>query len=166
MNGFGAKIYQRVGVDSSVAGASPHQLILMLFDGALEALRLGRSHMQAKRIAEKGQSIGKAISIVQDGLKASVDGSAGGELATRLNKLYDYILMRLLQANLRNDFKALDEVVLLLADLRGAWAAIGDAPVAAGATGEARPAAAARPYGTPGAAAPNGATGPRLAISA
>jgi len=127
MNGFGAKVYQRVGVDSSVASADPHRLILMLFDGALEALRLARSHMDARRIAEKGQALGKAISIVQDGLKASVDVDAGGQLGARLSTLYDYICMRLLQANLRNDLKALDEVVGLLGDLRGAWAGIGGA---------------------------------------
>lgn len=164
MNGFGAKIYQRVGVDSSVAGANPHQLILMLFDGALEALRLGRGHMEARRIAEKGQAIGKAISIVQDGLKASVDANAGGDLATRLASLYDYVLMRLLQANLRNDVQALDEVVHLLGDLRGAWAAIANAPAAAATGGEAP---AARPYGAPAAAAKGEASaGPRVVITA
>lgn len=128
MNGFGAKVYQRVGVDSSVAGADPHRLILMLFDGALEALRLTRSHMQARRIAAKGEALGKAISIVHDGLKASVDRTAGGELGARLATLYDYIAMRLLQANLRNDTAALDEAVRLLTDLRDAWAGIAGAP--------------------------------------
>lgn len=158
MNGFGAKIYQRVGVDSSVVGADPHQLVLMLFDGALEAIRLSRSHMQAKRIADKGMALGKAISIVQDGLKASVDVNAGGQLAERLSSLYDYILMRLLQANLRNDVNALDEVTKLLGDLRGAWAAIQNNAAPAG---EPRPAArtnGAQAYGTE--------AGPRLTVTA
>ncbi len=116
MNGFvGAKVYQRVGVDSSVGAADPHHLVLMLFDGALEAIRHARSHMAAKRIADKGMALGKAISIVQDGLRASVDVNAGGQLAERLTSLYDYILMRLLQGNLRNDTAALDEVGQLVA---------------------------------------------------
>lgn len=156
MNGFGAKIYQRVGVDSSVVGADPHQLVLMLFDGALEAIRHARSHMAAKRIADKGMALGKAISIVQDGLRASVDVSSGGQLAERLTSLYDYILMRLLQANLRNDANALDEVTKLLGDLRGAWAAIQN-----NAGGEARLAArtnGAQAYGTE--------AGPRLTVTA
>jgi flagellar protein FliS len=134
MTGFGAKVYQRVGVDSSVASADPHKLILMLYDGALESVRLARSHMDAKRIADKGHALGKAISIVQDGLKASVDQNAGGQLGTRLSDLYDYICMRLLQANLRNDVKALDEVLKLLGDLRSAWAGIANAPAVAAAT--------------------------------
>jgi len=164
MNGFGAKVYQRVGVDSSVANADPHQLILMLFDGALEALRLARSHMEARRIADKGQALGKAISIVQDGLKASVDGDAGGQLAARLSSLYDYILMRLLQVNLRNDIKALDEVVRLLGDLRGAWAGIAGAPDVAKTTGD--PQATLR-VPVPGAAATPGIEpASRLAITA
>jgi len=136
MNEFGAKVYQRVGVDSSVASADPHRLILMLFDGALEALRLARSHMDARRIAEKGQALGKAISIVQDGLKASVDVDAGGQLGARLSTLYDYICMRLLQANLRNDLKALDEVVHLLGDLRSAWAGIASTSGMAASAGD------------------------------
>jgi flagellar protein FliS len=164
MNGFGAKVYQRVGVDSSVASADPHQLILMLFDGALEALRLARSHMEARRIADKGQALGKAISIVQDGLKASVDSDAGGQLAARLASLYDYILMRLLQANLRNDVKALDEVVRLLNDLRSAWAGIAGAPDASTSAGDPH---AARRANVPGAAATPGADpASRLAITA
>jgi flagellar secretion chaperone FliS len=143
MTGFGAKVYQRVGVDSSVASADPHKLILMLFDGALESLRLARGHMHAKRIAEKGQALGKAISIVQDGLKASVDQNAGGQLGTRLSDLYDYICMRLLQANLRNDVNALDEVLKLLSDLRAAWAGIANSPAAAATDPNARVAATA-----------------------
>jgi flagellar secretion chaperone FliS len=168
MNGFGAKIYQRVGVDSSVASADPHKLILMLFDGAVEALRLARSHMEARRIADKGQALGKAISIVQDGLKASVDVDAGGQLGTRLSTLYDYIAMRLLQAHLRNDLKALDEVVRLLGELRGAWAAIGNAPGAgANAAGAAATAGTARGAGAFGTTAKTETDpGRRLAITA
>jgi flagellar protein FliS len=167
MNGFGAKVYQRVGIDSSVAGADPHQLILMLFDGALEAVRLARSHMEARHIAEKGQALGKVISIVQDGLKASVDVNAGGDLGARLASLYDYILMRLLQANLRNDVKALDEVVQLLGDLRSAWAGIATAPGGATAAAPRTAGTPARPATTFSAAAkPVADAGPRLAIRA
>jgi flagellar protein FliS len=168
MNGFGAKVYQRVGVDSSVASADPHRLILMLFDGALEALRLARLHMDARRIAEKGQALGKAISIVQDGLKASVDLDAGGQLGARLATLYDYICMRLLQANLRNDLKALDEVVRLLGDLRGAWAGIaGASGVVASAGDPAATGGTARSAGVLDAAAKTEADpSRRLAITA
>lgn len=132
MNGYGATAYQRVGVQSGVASADPHRLVLMLFDGALEAIRLARAHIAAGRIADKGQALGKAVRIVEEGLKASLDKESGGALARQLAALYDYATLRLLQANLQNDHGALDEVTRLLADLREAWAAIGArAPVAA-----------------------------------
>ncbi|HXF44728.1 MAG TPA: flagellar export chaperone FliS [Burkholderiaceae bacterium] len=136
MNGFGAQVYKRVGVDSGVAAADPHRLVLMLFDGALEAIKQAEAHIAGGRIAEKGQALGKAVRIVEEGLKASLDVNAGGALAQQLAALYDYAALRLLQANLRNDRKALAEVSALLADLRGAWASIGAARTPAAAPDE------------------------------
>jgi flagellar protein FliS len=132
MNGYGARAYQRVSVDSGVAAADAHRLVLMLFDGALEAIKLAQAQIAAGNVAEKGRLLGKAVRIVEEGLKASLDKDAGGALARQLAALYDYACLRLLQANLRNDHAALDEVGGLLADLRDAWARIGadkaDAP--------------------------------------
>lgn len=124
MNAFGAQVYRKVGVDSGIAAASSHQLVLMLFDGAIEAVKLARLHVAAGRVAEKGQALGKAVRIVEEGLKASLDRRSGGPLADQLAQLYDYASLRLLQANLRNDRAALDEVERLLGELRTAWAQI------------------------------------------
>ena len=124
MAGFGAKAYQNVAVQTAVGSADPHRMTLLLYDGAIEAIRLGRAHLQSRRVAAKCNAIGKALRIVAEGLKPSVDRGAGGELAARLIYLYDYITMRLLQANLRNDVKALDEADKLLTDLRSAWSQI------------------------------------------
>jgi flagellar secretion chaperone FliS len=117
--------YAQVGVETGVAAADPHRLILMLFDGTLAAISNARLAMGRSEIAAKGAAIAKAIAIVDGGLKASLDVRAGGELAERLSALYDYMLQRLLVANLRNDLAALDEVTRLLNELRGAWAQIG-----------------------------------------
>lgn len=117
--------YAKVGVETGVETASPHQLILMLYDGAISALVKARAHMQRKEIALKGQFISKAIAIIDEGLKLSLDEKAGGELAQNLKALYDYMCKRLLMANLNNDVEAIDEVGRLLSDLKGAWAAIG-----------------------------------------
>jgi flagellar protein FliS len=125
MTSFGQQAYKRVGLDTAVASADPHQMILMLYDGVLEAVRRASAYMQEGKPAEKGQMLGKAIRIVEEGLKASLDRSAGGKLAQQLSALYDYIALRLLQANLRNDANALAEVTRLLDDLRAAWAQIG-----------------------------------------
>jgi len=125
--GFGAKAYQNVAVQTTVGSADPHRMTLLLYDGAIGAIRLAQAHMGTRRIAAKCEAIGKAVCIVEEGLKASVDRKAGGVLAERLVALYDYIEMRLLQANLRNDRTALDEAGALLGDLRSAWAQIGPA---------------------------------------
>lgn len=126
--------YTRVAAESGVSSADPHQLIHMLFEGALAAICQARSHLQAKRVADKGAAIGKAIRIIDEGLKISLDRKAGGELATRLLELYDYLVMRLLQANLRNDEAALIEVAQRLSELRDAWASIRPAVAAGPAT--------------------------------
>jgi flagellar protein FliS len=125
MTSFGAKAYQNVAVQTAVGTSDPHRMILMLYDGALEAIRLAQAHMGTRRIAAKCEALGKALRIVEEGLKASVDRKVGGQLADRLVALYDYTTMRLLQANLRNDRKALEEARTLLTDLRSAWAQIG-----------------------------------------
>ncbi len=124
MNAYGAQVYRKVGVDSGVAAADSHRLVLMLFDGAIEAVRLSRAHVAAGQVADKGRALGKAVRIVEEGLKASLDRNAGGALAQQLARLYDYVNMRLLQANLRNDRAALDEVERLLGELRSAWSQI------------------------------------------
>jgi flagellar protein FliS len=113
--------------------ASPHQLITMLFDGAAAAIRRARLHMIQRDIAAKTTAINKALAIVEDGLKASLDpeagGPAGAALVADLSALYDYINQRLLYANLRNDPELLDEAARLLENIASAWRAI--APSAA-----------------------------------
>jgi len=124
MTAFAANAYKRVSIESAGASGDPHALIMLLFDGALAAARLGLGHLQAGRIADKAAAVSKVTRIIDEGLKLSLDRTAGGELSTRLADLYDYMIMRLLQANLRNDGSALAEVIKLLDDLRSAWAAI------------------------------------------
>ena len=117
--------YAQVGVETGVASADPHRLILMLFDGALAAIAAARLAMNRGEVAAKAAAITKTIAIVDGGLKASLDVDAGGALAMRLADLYDYMLKQLRLANLRNETATLDEVSRLLNELRGAWAQIG-----------------------------------------
>ena len=123
-----ARAYATVGVETGIESASPHKLILMLYEGALVSISSARLHMQRKEVAEKGAAISRAIEIISAGLKAGLDTNAGGELATRLAALYDYMCTRLLHANAKNDTKALDEVAKLLGELKGAWEEIADDP--------------------------------------
>jgi len=116
-----ASTYSRVGVETGVTEASPHRLVAMLFDGAIESIHQARGALASRDIAAKGQAIGKAVRIVDEGLKGGLDRGAGGQLATDLSALYDYLLRRLTEANLRNDDAALAECSTLLDSVRQGW---------------------------------------------
>jgi len=120
-----AAAYAKVGIETNVSTASPHQLVLMLFDGALLAVNSAAYSMASGDIASKGSSVTKAMEIITYGLKASLDAEAGGELANRLAALYDYMCERLLYANVNNSTTALTEVSQLLTELRTAWTEMG-----------------------------------------
>ncbi len=122
---FAISAYQRIGVETSVESANPYKLILMLFEGAQEALNRAKMHMQHNEIAEKGQMISKAIMIIDHGLKASLDMNAGGDLAIKLQALYDYMAHQLLVANVQNNVEKITEVNKLLSELYSAWKEIG-----------------------------------------
>ena len=119
-----AQMYSRVGVETGVQSASPHKLVAMLFDGYFESLMRAKAAMAAGQIELKGREIGRAVRIVEEGLKASLNLSAGGALAADLSELYAYVTLRLTQANLKNDAAALDECRALVQPLHDAWQSI------------------------------------------
>lgn len=121
--------YTRSALEMEVNSANPHRLILMLFDGVLTALAAAKGQMQRQQTGEKGVMLSKAISILEEGLRLSLDKTAGGELAEQLDALYEYMSHRLLMANISNDIAAIDEVTGLLTLLRDSWLQIG-APTA------------------------------------
>ena len=121
-----AGAYHQVGVQTMVAGASPHGLVALLFDGFMAAVHRAKGAMRQGDVAGKGQAIGHAVRIIDEGLKSALDLKAGGKLAADLSDLYAYVCLRLIQANLNSDEAALDECVALVTPLRDAWQAIGD----------------------------------------
>ncbi len=120
-----AKAYSKVSIETAVQEASPHQLIVLLFEGAREAMVIARSGMESGNIPQKGSAITKAIDIILNGLRACINLEEGGDLAQNLYALYDYMARRLLHANMHNDKAALDEVMKLLSEIHSAWLAIG-----------------------------------------
>jgi flagellar protein FliS len=122
----GANAYARVGVETGVMGASPHRLIVMLYQGARQAISQARMHVQLGNVPARGEAIGKAIQIVESGLQQSLNVEGGGEIAERLDALYSYMARRLLEANIKQSEAMLVEVDGLLATLEEAW--IGIAP--------------------------------------
>ena len=120
-----ASAYRQVSVQSGVDGASPHMLIKMLFDGLIQSLNAARGALQRGDVAEKGRQIGKAVRILEEGLKAGLNLREGGEIAANLRDLYGYSTLRLTQANLRNDPAALEEVSKLIEPVAQSWKLIG-----------------------------------------
>jgi flagellar secretion chaperone FliS len=130
-----ARAYQEIGLETGIAGASPHQLVLMLFDGTLSAIADARQHLRTSNVPAKGAAISRAIRIISEGLAVSLDMEGGGPIAQQLRDLYDYMVRRLVEANLKNSEQMLAEVSALLTELRAAWCQIGErpAPQSAGA---------------------------------
>ncbi len=120
-NRAGVNAYAQVGLESAVLSASPYQLVAMLFEGAISALKKATILMEQGEITGKGQAISKAINIIANGLQAGFDHSVNSELTGNLDSLYNYMVRRLLEANLRNDQDALAEVQRLLEDIADAW---------------------------------------------
>ena len=137
VNSRAAAAYKRVAADTSVQGADPHQLVSMLFDTLLQSLVRARGALKTRDIAAKGTAIGKAVRILEEGLKAGLNMEQGGELAQNLRAVYDYSILRLTQANLHNDDAALAEVLALIEPVADCWKQI-----KAGGTSSAQPASA------------------------
>lgn len=120
---FGADSYARVSLETSVMSADPHKLIALLFQGARQAIRMSRVHMQSGNVAQKGKLVSHAIVII-GGLQQGLNLEQGGDLAQRLDGLYEYMKRRLLEANLNNNAALLDEVDGLLATVEEGWTGI------------------------------------------
>lgn len=123
--------YRQVGAQSGVENASPHRLIQMLFEGLLQNLNAARGSILRGEVEAKGAQLGRAIRILEEGLKGGLNREQGGELAMNLGALYDYCIQRLTQANLRNDAQAVEEVVSLVEPVAQGWLGIASAPEAA-----------------------------------
>ena len=119
-----AESYHRVQVETGTQAADPHKLIEMLLQGAIDAINQARGALDRKDIKTKGEQIGKAVRIVEEGLRASLDPTAGGRIALELDQLYTYIVRKLTLANVRNDDHAMMECVQLLTPICDAWAGI------------------------------------------
>lgn len=117
----GTQAYAQIGVESAVMSASQQQLVTMLFDGVLSALVRARLFMQDNNQQGKGVSLSKAINIIENGLRVSLDEESNDELTQNLIALYSYMVRRLLQANLRNDVSAVEEVETLMRNIADAW---------------------------------------------
>lgn len=119
-----ANAYRTVGVETAVSGADPHQLVSLLYQALMQSLGTAKLSLQAGDIAGKGKAISRAVRLIEEGLKAGLNDAKGGELAVNLRGLYDYCIVVLSEANLRNDVKKVDEVIQLVQPVAQAWSDI------------------------------------------
>ncbi|MDD5029636.1 MAG: flagellar export chaperone FliS [Rhodoferax sp.] len=121
-----AAAYQRVDIETAVSQADPHKLVELLFDRLLQVVGSARVAMKQGQIAAKGENISKAVRILDEGLKPALNLENGGDIAANLNGLYSYCVLRLSQANLRNDDAALAEVVRVIEPIAQGWKQMGE----------------------------------------
>jgi len=118
------KQYRQLGLETQINNASPHRLIQLLMDGALERMNGAKAAMDRGDTANKGLLIGKAMGIIS-GLRSSLDMNVEGtDLPERLDDLYDYMGRRLLEASTFNRVEMLSEVIELLKTVKSGWDAI------------------------------------------
>ena len=115
--------YRETHATTSVADASPHKLIALLFDACLDSLATTKGAMMRGDIKAKADAIKKAIDIVVR-LQASLDFEKGGQVAIRLDDLYTFCTNRLAMANALNDSAMIDEVYRVIAELKQGWSEI------------------------------------------
>ncbi|WP_221799324.1 flagellar export chaperone FliS [Oceanobacter mangrovi] len=116
----GAKQYQRVNVTSEVLDADPHRLIQLLMEAALTRMAQSKSAIERKDMETKANLLGRVIEIIGT-LQSSLDHSSGGEISLNLERLYDYMNRRLLQASIANDVEMIEEVMGLLLEVKRGW---------------------------------------------
>ncbi len=114
------KQYKSVGHTAAAQTASPHQLIVMLFDGALTALATAKGFIERKDIQGRSKQLNKASDIIL-GLRDFLDHEKGGEIAANLDALYDYMVRAISQANRDSDADKVQEVINLLLEVRSGW---------------------------------------------
>lgn len=115
--------YKDIDTYSGTAFADPHHLIQMLMQGVIDKVAIAKSALMEGNVAVKGENISKSISIL-DGLRASLDSEKGGDIATNLNDLYDYMQRILVEGNLQNNENKFNEVISLMSEIKEAWDAI------------------------------------------
>ena len=150
------RTYRDIGLETRAAASDPVSLILMLYDGALDALVQAQAHFKTGDCGARQAAISRAVRIVDEGLSAALDES-GGDITLHLRELYGYMTRRMLSASLTVDAVPLTEVQGLLRELRSAWNEIAERRSVGRMVDAARDLPMAMQAGTTRGAAPSGA---------
>jgi flagellar protein FliS len=112
--------YGQIKNDTQTTYASPHQLMLMLFDGAIEAMSITVGAIQNKNFELRSKQNTRSITII-NGMRECLDMETGGELADNLYSLYQYMTQELFRASFKNDVDTIQNIQTMLKDIRGSW---------------------------------------------
>ena len=118
-NKYGKNPYSQYK-EMHITTASPVQLVVMLYDGAISAIRLAIEHINNKDYEAKQKQINRAQDIILELLK-TLDVEQGGEVAGNLQRMYLYMNKRIMEGNVKLDISALEEVIKLLDDINSSW---------------------------------------------
>ena len=116
----GAKFYQQVGAQGKVEDASPHRLIQMMFESAIEAMNVTKGALAEQNVLLKVAKVNKAFNIVES-LRGCLNMEEGGEMAENLDSLYEHTLYQIMQVNATNNPDLCDHVIKILSELLDAW---------------------------------------------
>lgn len=119
----GIQSYRKTDVSTS----DPAQLIIMCYEGAIDSLKLAKEKIKEKNYEKKAKAIIKAKDIINE-LLCSLDFERGGEIANNLSSIYNYMLRRILYADVNKDIGAIDEVIGMLNELLPAWIEVASKP--------------------------------------
>lgn len=117
----GMSAYRAVDINTRNVSQDQHELVAMMFDGVIESVTRAKGSIINPDLSTKVSEITRAMRILQEGLRTSLDLDNGGELAQNLANLYDYCVVRLTQANAQSSVEALDEVAALIKPVADAW---------------------------------------------
>jgi len=112
--------YQAISQQTSITDADRHKLIQLLLDGILDRISTAKGQIQQKKFEAKNTLINKVLGII-GGLKSFLDMSNGEDLTQNLAALYEYMEVKLFEANLHNDVDKLDEVLMLVKTIKEGW---------------------------------------------
>jgi flagellar protein FliS len=119
----GINAYKKGNLKQDLSQADPHKITLMLMQGALDRMAYAKGSMSRKEYAAKSEHISRATTIIQN-LRDTLDLSVKAEVTDNLFSLYDYMVSRLIDANVQNSLKIIDEVISLMLPIKTAWAQI------------------------------------------
>jgi flagellar protein FliS len=119
--------------ETAIKTANPLQLVVILYDGAIQALQEAREHIQRRDIGKRARCLNRSVAIISE-LQACLNFDANGNIAQSLDRLYDFMKQGIMKASLEQRIEPLDQVIGLLENLRSAWGELATQSINAGSS--------------------------------